>query len=64
MNKSGFQESICLCFVILVACMSALVSVKFNSHLFPVQCLIKESHILIDGLEVQHEKTWCEWTLI
>lgn len=36
------------------ACMSALVSVKFNSHVFPVQWLIKDSHILIDRLEVQH----------
>lgn len=47
-NRWGFQKSICLCFVISVACVSALVSVKFNSHLFLLQCLIKESHILID----------------
>lgn len=48
-----FKKSICLCFVIFVACVSALVGVRFNSHLFPLHCLIKGSHTLIDGLEMQ-----------
>lgn len=47
MNRWGFQESICLCCVILVTNMSARVSVKFTSHLFLVQCLIKESNRVI-----------------